>query len=83
MKQGAVMVKILIAVGILAVVVSFMIPLLFGMDAARGDFGVGIIGGADTPTYWMCYRYTGMGYLMLAGVVLIVVALIWKKKKKR
>ncbi|MBQ8431425.1 MAG: hypothetical protein IJX28_00930 [Clostridia bacterium] len=68
---------------LLCLLASLFLPLL-GMRSA-GEGSLGIIGGADTPTYRVIYRESGMVYLtllgLLGGLVSVVAFLRFRNKK--
>lgn len=76
MKKAALIICIISA---LAIVASLIVPLI-AVISADGP-SVGIIGGADTPTYLLFYRsYIWLTCLGIVG--LAVSAVLWIKTKE-
>lgn len=72
--------KILLIAGIAMMVISFAIPFV---RIAQGSAGMGIIGGAGWPTYWLIMQESSLWLTELGAILSIVGAallVIWRKK---
>ena len=66
----------LIAAGMTVLALSFAIPLV--AVAMATEQGTGIIGGADSPTYWLLYRTWHLYVATAAGTVLAAIGIFGK-----
>ena len=76
--------RILLIIGIVFMLGSLILPVVLTAVTPR-QASVGLIGGADTPTFFLMFK--AFSYpLFCIGFVLIIVSLIlyfvWKKKNK-
>ena len=71
MKQKKWIVRGVGLVGALVLLASFLAPLLAIVFGKGVDTSIGIIGGADAPTFWLLYRRLGCDLLTLLGVVMV------------
>lgn len=58
-------------VGALVLLASFLAPPVAIVFGERADASIGIIGGADAPTFWLHYRRLGCDLLTLLGAVMV------------
>ena len=74
--------RILLIIGIVFMLGSLILPVVLAAVTPR-QASVGIIGGADTPTYLLmfkAYSYYGVFVLIIVSSILYFV---WRKKNKR
>lgn len=71
MKQTKWIVRAVGVVGALVLLASFLVPLLALVLGGDTDASIGMIGGADAPTFWLLYRRLGCDLLTLLGAVMV------------
>ena len=77
---------ILIACGLLLIITSLLIPFIFVEDAITKASEIGIIGGADAPTYalvyWLTYSQFKLGIFTFAGIIAVLFGIAQKNKRR-
>lgn len=70
----------ILALSVLCLLISVILPLCALLTGSSAG-SVGIIGGADAPTFALLYQNYGMIWLTLAGVVGAIASIVVYKKK--